>query len=80
MIELEASQFFTVLLAIALAGAAAILLFDLLSERRLAKRARRNTLRCRICGIAYRRQGAQTVQPCPECGSPNRRGRDRRLG
>lgn len=80
MIELEASQFFTLILGVALLGAAAILLSDRLGERRLVRRTRRNTLRCRICGIAYRGQGAQTVQPCPECGSPNRRGRDRRLG
>lgn len=80
MIELEMPQFFTVILIVVacLAGMSALL--DEWRDRRMAKAVRRKTVRCRICGAAYPRKGHSAIQDCPECESPNRCGRDRRLG
>ena len=80
MIELDISQFLAVLL-IGIAVLAGLgVAWDRLHERGAAKAVRRSTVRCRICGAASRRQQSQSIQFCPECGSANRGGRDRRLG
>lgn len=80
MIELGMSQFFALILISVAAMAGLSVGWDHLRDRSAAKAVRRNTVRCRICGAAYRREGEPRIQQCPDCGSSNRRGRDRRLG
>ena len=80
MIELEISQFFALIVVGVALLAGLSVVWDRMHERRMAKAVRRETVRCRICGSAYRQEGPAAIQVCPECGSPNRCGRDRRLG
>ena len=80
MIELEMSQFFALILISVAALAGGCVGWDHLQDWRAAKAVRRNTVRCRICGASYRREGESRILRCPDCGTPNRRGRDRRLG
>lgn len=80
MIELDLPQFFVMILSMVALGTGLGILVDELRERRMVREVRRNILRCRICGTAYRKEGQEAVQPCPECASPNPCGRDRRLG
>ena len=80
MIELDLTQFFVMILSVALGGAGLGVLVDELRERRMSREVRRNIMRCRICGTVYRKEGQDAVQSCPECASPNPCSRDRRLG
>ena len=81
MIGLDLTQFFVMILSVGVGGAGLGVLVDELRERRMFREVRRNIMRCRICGTAYRKEGQQeAVQPCPECASPNPCSRDRRLG
>ena len=80
MIELDIPQFCTLILFAVAAVVGLGALVDELRERHVAKELRRNILRCRICGTAYRKKGRDAVQGCPECSSPNPCRRDRRLG
>ena len=80
MIDLSISQFFVVILMGIAVLAGISVARDRLHERRAARAVRRDTIRCRVCAAVYRREGRQAIQDCPECGSPNRCGRDRRLG
>ena len=81
MIELDLPQFFVMILSMVALGTGLGILVDELRERRMVREVRRNILRCRICGTAYRKEeGQDAVQSCPECASPNPCSRDRRLG
>ncbi len=80
MIGLDLTQFFVMILSVVVGGAGLGVLVDELRERRMFREVRRNIMRCRICGTAYRKEGQEAVQPCPECASPNPCSRDRRLG
>ena len=80
MIELDLTEFF----ALAVVGTALVAAlsvgWDQLRIRRAAKAIRRRTVTCRICGARYLGDENRDLQSCPECGSTNRSGRDRRLG
>ena len=81
MIGLDLTQFFVMILSVVVGGAGLGVLVDELRERRMFREVRRNIMRCRICGTAYRKEeGQDAVQSCPECASPNPCSRDRRLG
>ena len=80
MIELELSQIFMFALFVAVVAVGLGYLLEELRARRLARVARKETVRCRICGAVSLRQGHRAVQECAECGNSNRAGRDRRLG
>ena len=80
MIGLDLTQFFVMILFLVVGGAGLGVLVDELRERRMFREVRRNIMRCRICGTAYRKEGQEAVQSCPECASPNPCSRDRRLG
>jgi len=80
MIELDIPQFCALILFTVAVVVGLGVLVDELRERHMDKEVRRNILRCRICGTAYRKQGQDVVQPCPECSSLNPCRRDRRLG
>ncbi len=80
MIGLDSTQFFVLILFVVVGGAGLGVLVDELREWRMFREVRRNIMRCRICGTAYRKEGQDAVQSCPECASPNPCSRDRRLG
>ena len=80
MIEFELGHVFTFVLFVTFVAVGCGYLLEEWRERRLARSARRETVRCRICGAASLRVGHRPVQECPECGNSNRTGRDRRLG
>lgn len=82
MIELDLTEFFAVLLVAIAVLAGLSVAWDRFHDRKMAKAVRRGTIRCRICGAHYRRDArrGQALHSCPECGSKNREGRDRRLG
>lgn len=80
MIEVGMSQFFALVLVAVAAMAGLSVCWDKVQDRRAVRAVRRNSVRCRICGAAYRRNRGAVLQTCPDCGSSNRRGRDRRLG
>ena len=79
MIEIGLPEVFEVLLLAAVAAAAGWA-WDRRAVQSAARGVRRNSIRCRNCGAVYRWEGRENQQGCPECGRPNRRGRDRRLG
>ena len=80
MIELNIPEFCALILfAVAVVVGLGVLV-DELREWHMAKEVRRNILRCRFCGTAYRKKGQDAVQSCPECSSCNPCSRDRRLG
>lgn len=81
MIEINLPQLFTAILFITVAIVAIEGFVGRMRERRTVSSLRRNLLRCRICGMSYQKGGGEEeIQQCPECGSPNICGRDRRLG
>ena len=80
MIEINLPQLFTAILFITVAIVAIEGFVGRMRERRTVSSLRRNLLRCRICGTSYQKGGEEDIQQCPECGSPNICGRDRRLG
>ena len=80
MIEIGLSGFFLTLFLVVVVLAGLGSAWDRLHERRAARAVRRNTVRCRTCGAAYRREVGLAIQACPDCGSRNTVGRDRRLG
>ena len=80
MIEIGIPHFFTSILFITAAVVGLGLLRDEMRDRRAAKSARRDILRCRGCGAVVRLQSREVIQTCPGCSTSVRRGRDRRLG
>ena len=80
MIEINLPQLFTAIRFITVAIVAIEGFVGRMRERRTVSSLRRNLLRCRICGTSYQKGGQEEIQQCPECGSPNICGRDRRLG
>jgi len=80
MIEVSLPGVFVVVLLVAALVAATGSVWDRYVVYRAARAVRRSRICCRGCGAIYRWGGRESVQDCPECGRPNRHGRDRRLG
>ena len=80
MIELTFTEMAITVVVAALILTGGFSILSRWSHRAEERRATRRRMVCRVCGHAWENDSRERIVPCPACGTPNRKGRDLRLG